>query len=113
MSRSSKDYLQHILDEAEYLFKYSQNLTKDSFLQEETFKRAFVRSLEIIGEATKNLPDEFKSDYPEVPWRRMAGIRDKLIHNYFGVDYNVVWDAVVNEIPNIKLSIEQIIDDIK
>ncbi|AFZ48916.1 HepT-like ribonuclease domain-containing protein [Dactylococcopsis salina] len=113
MSRSPEDYLQHILDEAEYLFQSSQNLSKEDFLKDETLKRAYIRSLEVIGEATKNLPNSFKAEHPEVAWRRMAGMRDKLIHNYFGVDYDIVWNAIIDEIPNLKVKIENILKEIK
>jgi len=113
MSRSPEDYLQHIWDETDYLFQSSHNLSKTDFFKDETLKRAYVRSLEIIGEATKNLPDSFKAKYPEVAWRRMAGMRDKLIHNYFGVDYDIVWNAIVDEIPNLKANIQKILNEIK
>jgi len=112
MSRYPKDYLQHILDEVEYLLSFSQGLNKDEFFGNETLKRAFTRSLEIIGEATKNLPESFKREYAEIPWRRMAGIRDKLIHQYFGIDYDIVWNIVANEIPDLKLRLEKIMKDI-
>jgi uncharacterized protein with HEPN domain len=111
MSRSPEDYLQHILDEADYLLAHSRNLKKDDFLQDETLKRSFVRSLEIIGEATKNLPASFKAEHSQVSWRSMAGMRDKLIHNYFGVDYDIVWDAIIHEIPDLKVKISQIMDE--
>ena len=111
MYRSYKDYLQHIWDEIEYLLTYSKNVNKDQFLKDETLKRSFVRSLEIIGEATKSLPESFKAKHPEISWRSMAGMRDKLIHNYFGVDYDVVWNAVVDEIPNLKVNIEKILNE--
>ena len=110
MSHSPKDYLKHILDETEYLLQSSHNLSKEDFLNNETLKRAYTRSLEIIGEATKNLPDAFKAEHPEISWRRMAGMRDKLIHNYFGVDYDVVWNAIIDEIPNLKVKIKSILN---
>lgn len=69
MSRRSKDFLRHVLDETEYLIATSQNLTKESFLEDETLKRAFSRSLEIIGEAVKQLPNDFREQHPEVEWR--------------------------------------------
>ncbi|WP_367401643.1 HepT-like ribonuclease domain-containing protein [Geoalkalibacter halelectricus] len=72
-------------------------------------KRAFVRSLEIIGEAVKNLPDDLKIRYPDLDWRRMAGTRDRLIHGYFSVDFELVWDIIQNKIPPLDAGIRQII----
>ncbi|MCW6037510.1 DUF86 domain-containing protein [Spirulina subsalsa FACHB-351] len=109
MSRSVKVYLCHIRDEADFILRFSQGLDKEAFLSNETLMRAFVRSLEIIGEATKNLPNDFRENYPDVPWKLMAGMRDKLIHDYFGVNYDVVWDVVTLEIPALHLQIQEII----
>ncbi|MGB9881075.1 MAG: DUF86 domain-containing protein, partial [Anaerolineae bacterium] len=94
MSRSPLDYLHHILDETEYLLKHSRGLTKERFLEDATAKRAFVRSLEIIGEAARQIPVDFKERYGYLDWRAMTGMRDRLIHAYFGVDYDIVWDVV-------------------
>lgn len=110
MSRKSRDFLRHILDETEYLILTSKNLTKDTFLEDETLKRAFCRSLEIIGEAVKQLPDSFREQYPAIEWRKIAGMRDRLIHNYFGVDYDIVWDAVVTEVPRLNTKVEEILE---
>jgi uncharacterized protein with HEPN domain len=73
----------------------------------------YVRSLEVIGEATKKMSEYFRSEYPEMPWRRMAGMRDKLIYDYFGIDYDVVWDVVKNEIPNLNWQITKIIKELE
>ena len=81
-----REYLQHILDEADYLIEQSQDLDVGMFLEDDTLRRAFVRSLEIIGEAAKRIPADFKDEHPEIEWRSMAGMRDRLIHGYFGVD---------------------------
>jgi uncharacterized protein with HEPN domain len=84
-------------------------LSREGFLKDEVLKRAFVRSLEIIGEAVRNLPSDLKQSYPRINWRAIAGTRDKLIHNYFGVDYDIVWDIVTNKIPLLKIEIENIL----
>ena len=68
-------------------------LTKDEFIRDETLKRAFVRSIEIIGEASKKVPDNFREKHVQIDWRAMSGMRDKLIHDYFGVDFDIVWDV--------------------
>jgi uncharacterized protein with HEPN domain len=74
-------------------------VTQAEFLGDETLKRAFVRSLEIIGEATKQIPDDFRAKYRHVEWRAIAGMRDRLIHDYLGVDYDIVWDVVTTKVP--------------
>ncbi|HAX76182.1 MAG TPA: hypothetical protein DCY88_10180 [Cyanobacteria bacterium UBA11372] len=109
MSPSARDYLQHILDETTYILTSSKGVDKATFLQDETLKRAYVRSLEIIGEAVKQLPDTIRQKYTSVEWRAMAGMRDRLIHKYFGVDYDIVWDVIVNKIPVLDAEIKQIL----
>ena len=110
MSRSVIEYLRHILDETEYLMNRAQGLTYEEFMDDPTLKRAFVRSLEIIGEAAKQIPPKMKEKYSHIEWRAMAGMRDRLIHRYFGVDYEIVWDVVVNKIPALSQAIRHIIE---
>lgn len=113
MSRSNRDYLQHILDETHYLLNQTQGLAKDAFLQDETLKRAFVRSLEIIGEAAKQLPNDLRQRHNRIEWRVISGMRDRLIHGYFGVDYEIVWDAVQNNVPELQREIIIMLDQVQ
>lgn len=110
MSFEPRDYLRHIAAEADYLLDRSAALTFEAFAQDETLRRAFVRSLEIIGEATKKIPDDFRAQHPQVAWRAMAGMRDRLIHDYFGVDYDLVWDVVRNRIPELRTQIKNLLE---
>jgi uncharacterized protein with HEPN domain len=84
-------------------------LEHETFLRDETLQRAFVRSLEIIGEAVKQLPNGIKEQHSHLEWRAMAGMRDRLIHGYFGVDYDLVWDVVINKIPVLQREVEHIL----
>ena len=104
--------LYHIRDECDYLIEESIDLTDSAFFDDRTLRRAFVRSLEIIGEATKQLPDTLRLAHPTIEWRSIAGMRDRLIHAYFGVDYELVWDVVVNKIPELRAEIEVMIAEI-
>ncbi|MFQ5456105.1 MAG: DUF86 domain-containing protein [Nitrospirota bacterium] len=108
-----KPFLKHIIGETEYLILGSQGIEFNEFKNDENLKRSFVRSLEIIGEATKNLHKDFKNKYPQVEWKNIAGLRDVLIHQYFGIDYRLIWDIVKNKIPKLKEEIEDILDELE
>jgi len=111
MSKLPIEYLQHILKECEYITSViTEGSSKSELLEDETLKRAVVRSIEIIGEASKKIPADVKVKWKEIQWRAMTGMRDKLIHDYMGVNYSIVWDVVKNKIPALKKQIESIID---
>ena len=111
MSTSPVEILRHILDEADYLLQQSQGLDKEEFLLDETLKRAFVRSIEIIGEASSRLPAEIRNRNPQIEWRAVSGMRNRLIHGYFSIDYEIVWDVVDNKIPNLRQEVERMIEE--
>jgi len=98
MPKDSKEYLRHIQDECLYLIRVSENLLFDDFIKDETLKRALVRSLEIIGEATKKIPADIKVKWNSIQWKNIAGMRDRLIHDFIGVNYKIVWDVMKNKI---------------
>jgi uncharacterized protein with HEPN domain len=111
MSLSAYELLQHIRDEVNYILNTSNNLSFDDFSNNQTLIRAFSRSLEIIGEASKKIPKSFKRKHPDIPWRQIAGMRDKLIHDYFGIDLEIVWDVVQNRLPELNDQLKVIFKD--
>ncbi len=111
MHKEPKEYLRHILDECSYIVSVSENLLLKDFLEDETLKRAVVRSLGIIGEATKKIPADIKIEYNTIQWKNMAGMRDRLIHDYFGVNYSIVWDVMKNKIPDLHIQISEVLKE--
>lgn len=109
MKRSIKDFLSDIDQNIEKAIDFVEGLTFDQFCQDQKTLYAVVRAIEIIGEAVKNIPDEIREQYPEVPWSSMAKMRDKLAHQYFGINENVVWDTVQNDLPELKPLIENVL----
>lgn len=102
-------YVKHMLDEACYLEGAGATLEKGVFLSDPTLQRAFVRSLEIIGEAAKLVSEPFRTRYLDIPWRAMAEMRDRMIHHYLGVDYEIVWDVAKNKAPALRVDLERLV----
>ncbi|WP_194974712.1 HepT-like ribonuclease domain-containing protein [Aquiflexum lacus] len=104
------ELLKHILDECEYLeIEYKSN-SFDEFVNSQRLSRAICRSLEIIGEASNKVDQSFKAKYPDIPWREMGDIRNKIIHDYFGIDFDIIWDVIKTDIPQLKMDIVKIIE---
>jgi len=106
-------FLKHILDEINFLMKETKELKFEEFLQDEVLKRASSRSLETLGEAVKNLSEDFKKRYKDIDWKKISGLRDKIIHHYFGVNWDIVWDVIKNKLPELKAKMEHIFEETK
>ena len=111
MYKQPIEYLRHILDECKFILTATSSITKDQLLENEVMKRAIVRSLEVIGEACKKIPADVKLKWNTISWKNIAGMRDRLIHDYMGINYSIVWDVVLNKIPDLEKQISAIIDE--
>lgn len=107
--REYRDYLIDILTSIKDVELFVEGMTYEDFLKNKMACNAIIRSLEIIGEATKNLPKSVRDKDPSIPWKRMAGMRDKIIHEYFGVKYETVWKTAKNILPELKEKISRLI----
>ena len=109
MPRDCRAYFRDILEAIRKIKRYTENINFEEFADNELIQDGVVRNLEIIGEAVKNIPEDVKRDNPDVEWRKIAGLRDILIHAYFGIDVEVVWDIVKNKVPKLKEKVENIL----
>ena len=113
MNRIYLDYIQDILDSIRDIESFIKGMTFEEFKKDRKTINAVVRSIEVIGEASKKIPPDLKAKYSDVPWKKMAGIRDKLIHEYFGIDLEILWVVSKKEIKQIKPAILRIRIDIQ
>lgn len=112
-SREYTDYLHDILDAMDKAVAFSRDFSREDFLSDEKTIFATVRALEIIGEAAKHIPQRVKQRYPDLPWREMMAVRDKVIHAYFGVDGSVIWKTVHEDIPPLLPQLRRILLEIE
>lgn len=108
-SRDYKLFLQDILVSAREAQEFARGMTLSEFLADRKTQNAVVRSIEIIGEAVKNIPKQVQDRYPEIPWSDMARMRDKVAHGYWGIDYEIVWKVLVEELPSLIPKIELVL----
>jgi uncharacterized protein with HEPN domain len=113
IGRDSRLFLQDILESINLIEEYTQDLSQNEFSQNIQVQDAVIRRLEIIGEATKNLPRSLRLQYPAVPWQQMAGMRDILIHGYFGANLNRIWEVIEQNLPVLQPQITQILDELQ
>ena len=110
MKKKDIIYVKHIRDAINSILEYTKDLNKNDFNSKEIIQDAVIRQIEIIGEAVKNVSIDFRELYSNIPWKKITGMRDKLIHGYFNVDVERVWNVIINDIPVLKNQIEDIID---
>ena len=108
MRRTYRDYVLDLLASLQELEEFTEGLDFDTFARDRKTINAVLRSLEVMGEAAKRIPSQIRERYPGIPWKRMAGMRDKLIHEYSGVDLEIVWGVVKDEIPPLKPLLERL-----
>lgn len=101
-------YINHILDAIEDILNSIGDITKEQFIKNKDIKEANIRRIEIIGEATKNMSNSIKEEHPEIKWKEITGARDKMIHNYFGINLDIVWDILKKDLPELKKQILKI-----
>src|SRR3990172_7498018 len=107
------DFVQDILDSVNDIGNFIEGMDFKEFIEDKKTIYSVVRAIEIIGEATKNIPEQIKKKYPEVPWKKMAGMRDRLVHEYFGVDLEILWGTAKEDVPVLKTPVSKVLEDME
>ena len=102
MRKENRIYIEHILDSIAKIEKYTESINVNEFIDNDLIQDGVIRNFEIIGEATKNLSNEFRKKYPNIPWKNISGMRDILIHDYLGIDLFAVWETIEQDLPSLK-----------
>jgi uncharacterized protein with HEPN domain len=110
MTREYRDYVQDILQAIDETAEFTAGLSFEEFARDRRTVNAAIRSLEVLGEAAKRIPNRLCAQAPGIPWKRMAGMRDKLIHEYFGVDLGIVWAVIHQELPPLRAGVKRLLD---
>ena len=112
MKRDIKLYVKDILDAILAIEKFVEGMDFEEFREDDKTSSAVIRKFEIIGEAAKHIPEDVRQKYPDIPWKEMAGFRDKLIHFYFGIKYELVWNTIKMELPELKTKIKNVLTEL-
>ncbi len=111
MKRNLTLYLKDILEAMESIEKFVEGMSFEDFRMDDKTSSAVIRKFEVIGEASRNIPNSIRRKYPDIPWKELVGFRDKLIHFYFGIKYEIVWDTIKIEIPKLKPRLKAILSE--
>jgi uncharacterized protein with HEPN domain len=110
--RDYRDYIQDILNSIDEIESFTEGMKFEEFTKDKKTINAVTRSVEVIGEAAKKIPRSIRNKYPNIPWKKISGMRDKLIHEYFGIDLEILWKVAKDNIPPLKLTIRNILEDL-
>ena len=109
--RTDSDFARDMEEAIRRISSYTAGLTYEAFLLDTKTQDAIVRNLEIIGEAARNVSDRLRAEHPAIPWKSMAGVRDRLIHDYFGVNFDIVWEIISNDLPTVVDPLKRLLDE--